>query len=127
MTDHPQSRTSLLASLFAVLKSLTPAEQQAYLMSLPLGFREYLVKAWREYALPHQREPLLAQGGLPWTTWVILGGRGAGKTRAGAEWVRMQALDPSARLALIGETGRDVREVMIEGVSGLLSVHEYRD
>ena len=96
-------------------------------MSLPRALRERLVKAWGELALAHQREPLLTPGGMPWTTWVILGGRGAGKTRAGAEWVRMQALDPSARLALIGETGRDVREVMIEGVSGLLSVHEYRD
>ena len=69
---------------------------------------------------PHQCAPLLAQGGAPWTTWLILGGRGAGKTRAGAEWVRAQAADPAARIALIGETERDVREVMIEGVSGLL-------
>src|SRR4051812_48668727 len=44
-----------------------------------------------------------------------------------AEWVRAQALDPSARLALVGENSRDVREVMIEGVSGLLSVHEHRE
>src|SRR5262249_38448340 len=68
--------------------------------------------------------PLIAQGGAPWVTWLILGGRGAGKTRAAAEWVRAQAHDPYARIALIGETARDVREVMIEGVSGLLSVHE---
>ena len=40
-----------------------------------------------------------------WTTWLILGGRGAGKTRAGAEWVRSVALgDPKARIALVGET-----------------------
>jgi len=95
-------------------------------MTLPREWREYVVKAWQEFSLPHQREPLLTPSGMPWTTWVILGGRGAGKTRAGAEWVRAQALDPSARLALVGENGRDVREVMIEGVSGLLSVHEYR-
>src|SRR3954453_10199411 len=44
-----------------------------------------------------------------------------------AEWVRAQALDPLARLALVGENSRDVREVMIEGVSGLLSVHEHRE
>ncbi len=65
-----------------------------------------------------------------WTTWMILGGRGAGKTRAGAEWVRGMALgkppfasEPASRIALIGETIADVREVMIEGVSGLLSIH----
>ena len=82
-------------------------------------------KLWGAFSLSHQCAPLLAQGGSAWTTWLILGGRGAGKTRAGAEWVRAQAADPSARIALIGETGRDVREVMIEGVSGLLRVHEH--
>ncbi len=65
-----------------------------------------------------------------WRTWLILGGRGAGKTRAGAEWVRAQALGipplasgPARRIALVGETLGDVRRVMIEGVSGLLGVH----
>jgi phage terminase large subunit-like protein len=85
---------------------------------------EKLSKTWQAFSHAHQREPMLAQGGAPWTTWLILGGRGAGKTRAGAEWVRARAADPSARIALIGETARDVREVMIEGVSGLLSVHQ---
>jgi phage terminase large subunit-like protein len=60
-----------------------------------------------------------------WTTWLLLGGRGAGKTRAGAEWVRGVALDKgaAARIALIGETEHDAREVMVEGVSGLFAVH----
>jgi phage terminase large subunit-like protein len=93
-------------------------------MSLPPGYRERILKEWGDFALGHQRVPLLAQGGAPWTTWLILGGRGAGKTRAGAEWVRAQADNASARIALIGETAREVRAVMIEGVSGLLSVHE---
>ena len=53
----------------------------------------------------------------------MLGGRGAGKTRAGAEWVRGLATDKDARIALVGETEHDVREVMIEGVSGLLAAH----
>jgi phage terminase large subunit-like protein len=59
----------------------------------------------------------------PARVWLILGGRGAGKTRAGAEWVRTQACVANARIALVGETARDAREVMIEGVSGLLAVH----
>jgi len=59
-----------------------------------------------------------------WTAWLVHGGRGAGKTRAGAEWVRgIATSDPKARIALIGETEHDVREVMVEGVSGLLAVH----
>ena len=62
-----------------------------------------------------------------WTTWLLLGGRGAGKTRAGAEWVRALALGGKGKIspiALIGETEHDAREVMVEGVSGLLAVHE---
>ncbi|MGI8526466.1 MAG: DNA-packaging protein [Pseudolabrys sp.] len=82
---------------------------------------------WKLYAHPHQIEPGLAPDGKPWTTWLMLGGRGAGKTRAGAEWVRALAADPAARIALIGETEHETREVMIEGVSGLLSVHPHGD
>ncbi len=68
----------------------------------------------------------------PWRVWLVLGGRGAGKTRAGAEWIRAKALGlapfanaPAARIALVGETLGDVRHVMIEGVSGLLSIHAH--
>ena len=43
---------------------------------------------WEVFSLGHQRAPLSAQGGGPWTSWLVLGGRGAGKTRTGAEWVR---------------------------------------
>lgn len=64
-----------------------------------------------------------------WTNWLILGGRGAGKTRSGAEWVRSvvhadgEQSEP-LRIALVGETLDDVRSVMIEGESGLLAVHQ---
>jgi phage terminase large subunit-like protein len=98
----------------------------AALQSLPRGWNERLAKTWSEFSHPHQRVPAFAQGGAPWTTWLILGGRGAGKTRAGAEWVRAQARNPAARIALVGETAHDAREVMVEGVSGLLGVHEDR-
>jgi phage terminase large subunit-like protein len=83
---------------------------------------------WNVYAHDHQRPPLAAQGGGDWTTWLLLGGRGAGKTHAGAAWVHGVALgiapyasQPVQRIALIGETEADAREVMIEGVSGLLA------
>ena len=75
------------------------------------------------WALPHQLPPEGA-----WKSWVIMGGRGAGKTRAGAEWVRSEAEgarpgDPgrSRRLALVGETHDQVREVMVFGQSGILA------
>jgi phage terminase large subunit-like protein len=85
------------------------------LASLP-----WLFEFW---ALPHQVPP---QG--DWTTWVVMGGRGAGKTRAGAEWVRAQVegarpADKGAcrRVALVGETIEQVREVMIFGDSGIMA------
>lgn len=75
------------------------------------------------WALEHQRVPL-----GNWNTWVIMGGRGAGKTRAGAEWVRAQVegnmpRDAGAysRVALVGETVEQVREVMIFGESGIMA------
>ena len=85
---------------------------------------EHDFAAW---AHPHQQSPLTADNGEPWTTWLVLGGRGAGKTRHGAEWVRalVHGASPYAehghlRIALVGENEHDVREVMIEGASGLL-------
>ena len=57
-----------------------------------------------------------------WRTWLILGGRGSGKTRPGAEAVREIARDPRAVIALIAPTAADARKVMIEGESGLMSV-----
>lgn len=80
------------------------------------------------WARDDQLPPAYAQSGAPWTTWLMLGGRGAGKTRAGAEWVRdiVHEGDESGlakRVALVGETLADARAVMVEGISGLLSVH----
>ncbi|MFT5613843.1 MAG: phage terminase large subunit-like protein [Granulosicoccus sp.] len=73
--------------------------------------------------MPHQLPP-----SGDWRSWVILGGRGAGKTRAGADWVRSQVegarpLDAgrARRVALIGETFDQVRDVMIFGDSGILA------
>lgn len=80
---------------------------------------------WLAWAREDQRPPA-----GEWNTWLMLGGRGAGKTRAGAEWVRGVALGypgfaPAAagRIALVGETYADLREVMIDGPSGLLAAH----
>jgi phage terminase large subunit-like protein len=102
------------------LSSLSPEE---------LTFLHYDFALWaREDQLP----PETAPGGEAWTTWLMLGGRGAGKTRAGAEWVRAIATAPRddsfaggafPRIALVGETLADARSVMVEGVSGLLAVH----
>jgi phage terminase large subunit-like protein len=90
--------------------------------------RSQFVKDFSAFAHDHQLPPRLANSGEEWTTWLLLGGRGAGKTRAGAEWVRQLALDnPQARIALIGETEHEAREVMVEGVSGLLAAHRHHE
>ena len=75
------------------------------------------------WALSHQLPPEGA-----WKTWVIMGGRGAGKTRAGAEWVRAQVEGPgpldagrAKRLALVAETIDQARDVMVFGASGILA------
>ena len=57
-----------------------------------------------------------------WTTWLVMAGRGFGKTRAGAEWVRTTCQShPEARFALIGASLGEVRAVMVEGESGILA------
>jgi hypothetical protein len=65
---------------------------------------------WKLFSHDHQYPPGLAPNGNPWLTWLLIGGRGAGKTRAGAEWIRAQALgikplatEPASRIALVGE------------------------
>ncbi len=58
-----------------------------------------------------------------WRIWLLLAGRGFGKTRCGAEWVRVLAEEGGARrVALVAPTAADVRDVMIEGESGLLAI-----
>ncbi|TCM86609.1 phage terminase large subunit-like protein [Rhodovulum steppense] len=98
-------------------------EQTAFLNSLDDGTLMALPFLFEFWALPHQLPP---EG--DWRAWVVLGGRGAGKTRAGAEWVRAEVegprpLDPgrSRRVALVGETVDQVREVMVFGDSGLMA------
>ena len=65
----------------------------------------------------------LPPGGEGWRIWLMLAGRGFGKTRAGAEWIfRLANGKPGVRVALVGATIGDARSIMVEGVSGLVSV-----
>ncbi len=89
--------------------------------------RRHLVTAEKEWLL-QARDAQLPPGG-PWRVWLVMGGRGSGKTRAGAEWASGMALGLppfSARacghIALVGETFADAREVMVDGPSGVLAV-----
>ena len=60
--------------------------------------------------------------GDDWDVWLLRGGRGFGKTRAGAEWVWARAREnPGARIALVGGNLDDVVKVMVEGPGGLIA------
>ncbi|MDQ0446337.1 phage terminase large subunit-like protein [Methylobacterium aerolatum] len=95
-----------------------------FLATLPPETLRALDRDWLHRARPDQLPP---DG--DWITWAMIGGRGCGKTRAGAEWVDALARgdpaftpEPVGRIALVGETYHDVRDVMVEGESGLLNL-----
>lgn len=113
----------------------TPLAQERYaeLMAVAAETRVWYCRRGRacdglphdEYSYPHARSdqwpPPLAQ---QWLVWLMISGRGAGKTRAGAEWVRrMTAHVP--RIAMVAATVSDLRDTMVEGDSGLLQVCQY--
>ena len=107
----------------ASLAYATPRETHEFLSELSENALHALPYMFEFWALDHQLPP---EG--DWRSWVILGGRGAGKTRAGAEWVRAMVegdlpLEPgrASRVALVGETFDQVRDVMVFGDSGILA------
>jgi phage terminase large subunit-like protein len=108
----------------ALMACVRRGRTEAFLADLSPVMAAALLADWPVWARPEQLPP---DGN--WTTWLMMGGRGAGKTRAGAEWVRGMALgrrpfatEPVGRIALVGETHADAREVMVEGVSGILAI-----
>ena len=83
--------------------------------------------SWFEFWAHEAQLPPKGEG---WRVWLMMAGRGFGKTRAGAEWVfRLGCARPGVRIALVGANIQDARNIMVEGVSGLLkvgSLHGYR-
>jgi phage terminase large subunit-like protein len=77
---------------------------------------------WGVHGRPAQQAPA-----GDWRIWLLMAGRGFGKTRTGAEWVRRLAADGSARIALVGASLHEARSVMVEGESGLLAIAPYCD
>jgi len=107
------------------LASLRPEQRTSFLSGLTPKELKSLRYDWSFWARPEQRAPEGA-----WNTWLIVAGRGAGKTRSGAEWIRCCVSGPTplsggtySRVALVAETAADARDVMVEGSSGLLAVH----
>ncbi len=121
-TPQLTSTNSGLKSGATLIASETREVQTDFIRSLSDGALRALPYMFDFWALPHQLAP---EG--DWKTWVILGGRGAGKTRAGSEWVRMQVEGSkpedagiAKRVALVGETFDQARDVMVFGESGIL-------
>lgn len=110
-------------SAAALLSSMPAEDVRAFLDSLSHNALLSLPWLFEHWAHTHQMPP---DG--DWKTWVILGGRGAGKTRAGAEWVRSMVEggtpdEPGAagRVALVAETLDQARDVMVFGESGIMA------
>jgi hypothetical protein len=90
-----------------IIESMTPAD----LLSHDCDFEEWAHRAQ------------LPPDGEGWRVWLMMAGRGFGKTRAGAEWIEKLARSrPKVRIALVGANIEEARRVMVEGVSGVLSV-----
>lgn len=109
-------------------RSRAAGRLRAFLASLPDDLVRALHRDWLHVARDDQLPPEAGAAG-GWTAWLVMGGRGSGKTRAGAEWVRALALgDPAftteavGRIALVAETFADLRDVMVDGPSGLLAL-----
>ncbi len=105
-------------SLMEQISLLPPEEQRAVLADLDL---DYLQWDWSAWARPEQ----LAPPGEDWNVWLVMAGRGFGKTRLASEWVREQAKYTTTgqrRFALVARTAADVRDVLVEGESGIINV-----
>lgn len=105
-------------SLAERLAAMPAAAARRYIDGLSDSAVQGLAHHWQFWARPAQ----IAPDGV-WRIWLIMAGRGFGKTRAGAEWVRSIAeADPDARIALVAANLAEARSVMVEGQSGLLAI-----
>jgi phage terminase large subunit-like protein len=103
----------------AILKSATEAQQRR---AFEHATAEQLLKIDADFETwAHENQ--LPPNGEGWRTWLMMAGRGFGKTRAGAEWIfRLANGKPEVRVALVGATIAEARKIMVEGVSGLLTI-----
>jgi len=105
------------AEIEALARIADPGELAYRVSTLSAPVRRRMLDAWFWKAFPGQREP---KG--DWRVWMVMGGRGFGKTRVGAEWVWARTREvKGARIALVGGTIDEVLQVMVEGESGLIA------
>lgn len=100
------------------IANLAEAEREAWFRRLSEKEAEAKLTDWSFWRRPEQAAP---EG--DWRVWLLMAGRGFGKTRAGAEWVRgLAESHPGARIALVGSNLGEARSLMVEGESGLLAI-----
>lgn len=116
MAVPSNSTTPRLHSYAELFRTLPATEQARRINALTDAEALALAYDWDWHARPKQIPP-----GGDWRYWLILAGRGFGKTRTGAELVRRWTKD-NAYVNLIGATSDDARDIMIEGESGVLAV-----
>ena len=106
-----------------LLLRMTAAQVRRFIASLTPRDVLRLDAAFEAWAQKGQLPP----SGEHWRTWLMLAGRGFGKTRAGAEWINSLAVRGNYRFALVAASLDEARQVMVEGRSGLIAVNQIRD
>lgn len=104
-------------SLAVQLSELPPNEYETLLQGMTDQEAAQLLYDWRFWARPNQLPP---EGN--WRVWLLLAGRGFGKTRTGAEYIIDQVRQGVKRIALVSPTPADARDVMVQGESGILTI-----
>ena len=123
LIPEPKTNRSFM-ELLAELSIVDPPEYANIIDKLEAQYGEEGLKnlkyQWELLARPKQLPPKPYEA---WRAWCVLAGRGFGKTRTGAEWVRMMVeTEQAKRIALVGPTAADVNHVMIGGESGILAI-----
>ena len=119
MLNWPDLSPNSSPALIALSQGWSARERLAvWIESLPREAQGEALE-WALKRLPSLNPRQVWPLGVDWRTWVLLGGRGSGKTFAGAYWISELARRDNLNIALVGSALHDVREVMVEGASGL--------
>lgn len=103
-------------SLAQIVAELVEREQEIVLAGVD---QDLLLYDWNFWGRPNQIPP----DDDSWSLYALVSGRGFGKTRAGAEWVQKKAMDnPGCRITLVGRTAADIRDVIVDGESGICNI-----
>jgi phage terminase large subunit-like protein len=123
--SRPEGASGAHGSLAEGCSSLRPSQLKRFISTLSEGECRALLHDWNFWARPNQLAPI-----DDWFCWLVLAGRGFGKTRMGVEWVRSRISgtsplsarrDAPERIALVSQTMSDGRDVVVEGESGFLA------